>query len=1613
MYKSAMTRGRQYEFNDPKEKLEFTGERYVSGHAGPTQHAHHHRYLFAAQFCEGKSVLDVACGEGYGTNLIGKFATSVIGVDIDEPTISFARRNHGAEHIQFICAPAQQIPVNDKYFDVIISFETLEHFAEHGEFITEIARLLKEDGSLIISSPNKEIYTVKNNYNNPFHIREIDLTQFYDLLKSKFSNVELLAQRQTCGSFILPDTTEPANVHTYSTTNSLEYEQGDSFTSPQYFVALASNAELPKLPGSILSNDTYIGQLQQMAGWEAKRAEGALKRLNEFEHQLKQSHDLYQSIRSDMTNITTRLDKCTFNVQENYQSLMSGVTNLAGRLDTLTSDVQENYQSIKSGVTDIAGRLDALTSDTRASVQHISTYNMQLSTLGNSVRATEALIAYLRTASNQHSAQLNSIQQANLTIVLELENMNPQNVRKKLRIKYAAVWRHPFNARKRKLYRRNRYNELGIALVEEQIPAVRDASSGRRQRRLTALLRHPFSGHKRRSWRANNPLPPDEIPVRISPVIAAAPIQEQSAGLQVDSHLPLHATLFDRWVSNSLGEYPTSDFVSVARTAPPAKRSDAKLIAYYLPQFHPIPENDKWWGKGFTEWRNVTRAYPQFDGHYQPRIPGELGYYDLRVVDVMQRQVELAKLYGIHAFCFHFYWFAGKTLLETPLQNYLNNRDLDLPFCLCWANENWSRRWDGSEHEILISQKHSPEDDVAFLHYINKYFQDDRYLKIDGRPVLTVYRPSLFPDAAETIQRWRDLAKEFGYPDLYLIATNSFGFTDYKRFGFDALSEFPPHHVDTANIQNRFQLSKFRTGWRIRSYEDIVEFERKRAPVPGTVHPGIMLSWDNSARRPANGEIIHGSTPALFGQWLMQCFSRAQNNPADERLIFVNAWNEWAEGTYLEPDKRFGYAFLNACADVIRARVFKPSRSISVLPGIPEWVSDARVVLLCAHHAGKQIFGGERSFLDVLRALNANGMNVVVTLPECVNDDYIQTLRAYAQEIRIFPYRQWTADANASSDSLPEFLAVMENVRPDLVYVNTIVVTAPLMAARFCGIPTIVHAREIILEDAELQSEIGASGTDIVDQIGRSATHIIVNSKATSACFATEPNTTLIPNIIEFDGFDIPRRNDASFVKFGVISSNYPKKGIEDAISLARLCEPIVPEARFVIIGPFIQPIIQEYLRGAKKAPSNVEFVDYIPSAKEAIGSVDVILNFSHFQESFGRTVLEGLAAGRPAIVYEWGALPEIIEDGVSGFAIPYRDPQAALPHVRALCDRSVLARMSDEAKKRAKQSFAPAAFKACIGELVNNVIRQTCPDKRSYAEIRDERVATYRDAAIDIVVCIHNALDDVKLCLSSVAKYMGHKHRLILIDDGSEAPTKNYVEEFCAARPFTTLHRSDVAQGYTKAANTGLRLSTGDLVILLNSDTVVTPFWAEKMADAVFSTHGAGIVGPLSNAASYQSVPSVLATATQTAINSLPPGYSIEDMNAWCEAHSTANVPCVPFVHGFCFGVTRQAWNTLGEFDEAAFPKGYGEENDYCFRAVNAGFGLVVATHTYVFHAKSKSYTEERRNALSEAAQQVLYERYGRDRFLSAVKILADQPKLQQLRHEAADLWPNCLPTT
>lgn len=354
------------------------------------------------------------------------------------------------------------------------------------------------------------------------------------------------------------------------------------------------------------------------------------------------------------------------------------------------------------------------------------------------------------------------------------------------------------------------------------------------------------------------------------------------------------------------------------RQAPSPDPLPAMLVAFYLPQFHAIPENDAWWGKGFTEWRNVSRALPQFEGQVQPRLPGDLGFYDLSHPQVMRQQARLAQEYGVGAFCFYFYWFAGKTLLEAPLLHWLADTSITLPFCLCWANEKWARTWDGRGHEILIDQAHGAEDDLAFIAYIADYLRDPRYLRVDGKPMLLVYRPGLFPDIAATAQRWRGWCRAHGIGEIHLAYVQGFERPDPASLGFDAAVEFPPNLGEAPLITAQQRLLNPDYRGDVLDWTALARASQARAMPAYRFYPGVNPGWDNEARRSGRGRVFLGATPLRFADWIGRQIQRVQAQPPGERLVFINAWNEWAEGAVMEPDARHGHAYLEATRQALQ-----------------------------------------------------------------------------------------------------------------------------------------------------------------------------------------------------------------------------------------------------------------------------------------------------------------------------------------------------------------------------------------------------------------------------------------------------------------------------------------------------------------------------------------------------------------------------------------------------------------------------------------------------------------------------------------------------------------------
>jgi hypothetical protein len=349
--------------------------------------------------------------------------------------------------------------------------------------------------------------------------------------------------------------------------------------------------------------------------------------------------------------------------------------------------------------------------------------------------------------------------------------------------------------------------------------------------------------------------------------------------------------------------------------------SQIKPLAIYLPQFHPIPENDKWWGKGFTEWTNVAKATPLFEGHWQPRLPSDLGFYDLRVPEVREAQAQLASEHGIYGFCYWHYWFGGRRIIERPFIEVVQSGQPDFPFCVAWANQTWAGTWHGlSSNETLIEQTYpGREDYTAHFYSLLNAFNDKRYIEINGKKLVFIFRPQEIPDSKGFIDLWQELALKEGMNGIHFVGM-------HMPFNWDAAENGYDGAVPEFFHRNRYEMIKAKPGLKellkkvVGNYEQpklpqLVSYENYVSNYPekklvNNQYPWIMPDWDNTPRAGANGWLFRGSSPELFGQLCKKAFKETENKSREEKIIVLRSWNEWAEGNYLEPDQKFGTSYL-------------------------------------------------------------------------------------------------------------------------------------------------------------------------------------------------------------------------------------------------------------------------------------------------------------------------------------------------------------------------------------------------------------------------------------------------------------------------------------------------------------------------------------------------------------------------------------------------------------------------------------------------------------------------------------------------------------------------------
>lgn len=355
-----------------------------------------------------------------------------------------------------------------------------------------------------------------------------------------------------------------------------------------------------------------------------------------------------------------------------------------------------------------------------------------------------------------------------------------------------------------------------------------------------------------------------------------------------------------------------------------------KILAFYLPQYHVIEENNKWWGDGFTEWVNVKRAKPLFKGHYQPRVPLNKNYYDLLDNKTMEWQADIAKKYGVDGFCFYHYWFGGHKLLEKPAELLLNNKNINLNYCFSWANEPWTRSWDGSTKDVLMSQIYGDKADwLSHFNYLKPFFEDERYIKYNGKPIFLLYRSASFERCSEWMMYWRELAKDTLFKDIHFVSTLTSFEKDKRNLDFDAYLNFEPmctfeHYMGIFHPLKRKVLGRIK---KIINKEFGLNFVEQKLSYDSLwekilrkefnehIYSGAFVDWDNTPRKSTRGLVISGGNPDKFKNYFSKLYEKSKQSNVP--FVFINAWNEWAEGTYLEPDERYGFSYLEAIKSTV------------------------------------------------------------------------------------------------------------------------------------------------------------------------------------------------------------------------------------------------------------------------------------------------------------------------------------------------------------------------------------------------------------------------------------------------------------------------------------------------------------------------------------------------------------------------------------------------------------------------------------------------------------------------------------------------------------------------
>ncbi|WP_297442907.1 glycoside hydrolase family 99-like domain-containing protein [Acidocella sp.] len=841
---------------------------------------------------------------------------------------------------------------------------------------------------------------------------------------------------------------------------------------------------------------------------------------------------------------------------------------------------------------------------------------------------------------------------------------------------------------------------------------------------------------------------------------------------------------------------PAAHFEEVSPAPAHAPRR-ARLLAFYLPQFHPIPENDAWWGKGFTDWTNLARALPRFVGHLQPRVPRDLGFYSLEDPRILPRQIALAKGAGLEGFVFYSYWFNGHTLLETPLARFMADKSLEFGFCAMWANENWTRRWDGLDSEILIAQDYLERDDDALIAHFAAMFADPRYIRVQNRPLLMLYRPGLIPDARRRIRKWREIFKNNHQEAPLLVMAQSLSDEyDPTPYGLDGAVEFPPHKLSqsTPCLNATLDLLDQDFDATVHDYADIAETSLRLPPPAFPLIKTIVPSWDNDPRREGKGLVIHGSTPAKYQAWLEKLIDYSEQNPFHgERLVCINAWNEWAEGAYLEPDLHSGGAYLNATARAVVAH--EPNDLTAGL-------------LLVGHDAAPH--GAQMLLLNLARQLaRRHGVKIHVLLLGVG-----QLLGKYFElgDITIAYVK------SIITGHLDQYQAM--GVKHAIVNSAVSARVVPWLEARGIRTTLLVHELPQALKHYKLEIESRAGA--------EAAATLVFSSRFGAERFlaattVTRPDALILPQGNYHQTIFSPAArakirhalglDDQAFLILGLGYGDI-RKGFDLFLQLARRLGASRGDVHCLWVGD-IDATLHTYLEPEMAALTEAGYFTHLPfttATDEYVSAADILALPSR-EDPLPTVVMEALCAGTPVVAFEGaGGTPDLLRAHQGGLTAPAGDLDSFQAALTSLLNHPALGAARPRLAAQAAAAFDFDAYSARLLHLA-------MPGLKS----------------ISVAVLNYNYARHLPARLESIFAQTYPVSEVLLLDDASRDHSLTTARETAArAGRSLTILENTTNQGVFAQWRRAAEAATGEYIWLAEADDLAHPTLLARLAAAL-----------------------------------------------------------------------------------------------------------------------------------------------------------------------------------